>query len=209
MSITFFPRVVKFFDLFQRQNKILEGSVALLSDLFEKHSGVSEICGRIGKYEIEGNEVSREIAHALALTFITPIDREDIHAINMAQENALNTVRAISTRIGLYNFREIRPGARELVVKLRLMHEEISFMIELLRARKQVELHAHKVKELKREADMLLLVSLGEVYESNPVAPGDFLEMMKWSHIYDRIEDSLANTEFLSNVIEGVSLKNA
>jgi uncharacterized protein Yka (UPF0111/DUF47 family) len=62
---------------------------------------------------------------------------------------------------------------------------------------------------LKKEADMLLLLLLGENYERRAENASDLLEIIKWSHIYDRIEETFANAEVLANVIEGITLKNA
>ena len=207
--ISLFPRVVKFFDLFQQQNNLLVESASTLDDLFNDYTSISSKCKKIIKNETDGNEVSREISKALALTFITPIDREDIHAINLAQEDALNAIRAISTRIGLYNFNLIKPGAKDLVKHLKGMHQEIAIMVEALKIRKAVAEQAQKVREMKTEADSLLLVSLGEIYENHPEGSGDFLELIKWSHIYDRLEEALAKAAVLANITEGVSLKNA
>ncbi len=207
--MSFFPKVVRFFDLFSSQNQLLVDSAGTLNDLFNHYTGIPEKCGKITKNEKAGDDVSREISKALALTFITPIDREDIHAINLAQEDALNSIRAISTRIGLYQFNQIKPGARELVNQLYLMHLEISQMIEGLKTRKDSNEHALKVKEMMITADMLLLVSMGEIYENQPEGSVDFMDLIKWSHIYDRMEEALAKAEILANVTEGVSLKNA
>jgi hypothetical protein len=207
--MSFFPKVVKFFDFFSQQNELLVDSASTLNDLFNDYTGISEKCGKIAKNETAGDDISREISKALALTFITPIDREDIHAVNLAQEDALNSIRAISTRIGLYHFTQVKPGARDLIKQLLLMHQEISKMIEGLKTRKGSEEHALKVKEMMIHADMLLLLSMGEIYENQPEGSGDFMDLIKWSHIYDRIEEALAKAEILANVTEGVSLKNA
>ena len=207
--ISLFPRVTKFFDLFRQQNDLLAESARLLSDVFQDHSGVAEKCGKIMRNVNSGNEVGREISKALALTFITPIDREDIHAINMAQENALNSIRSVSTRIGLYQFADIKPGAKDLASLLSQMHGEISPMVAALKSKSGVEAQSVRIKQLKDDADRLLLVSLGEIYESGPKSPADLLEVVKWSHIYDRLEEAIARTETLSNILEGVALKNA
>ncbi|MCX6233864.1 MAG: DUF47 family protein [Bacteroidetes bacterium] len=209
MAISFFPRIIKFFELFKKQNNILLESSSLLSDLFGDYTNISEKCGKIIKNELAGNDISKEIAKSLSLTFITPIDREDIFAINMAQENVLNSIRAIATRIGLYNFENIRPGALDLVQKMKTILEEISVMLGTLSTRKDVEQSTKKVKEIKLEADMMLLVSLGEIYENPAENTKELLNLIKWAHIYDRIEEALASTEFLANTIEGISLKNA
>jgi uncharacterized protein len=207
--MSFFPKIVRFFELFKEQNDILVETSKILTELFDDYTNVSVKCSKIVKNEYAGNDISKEIAKQLSLTFITPLDREDIHAINMAQENLLNAMRAISARIGLYNFDHVTPGAKELVRKLNLMINSISLMLVELSKRKEVEKHAEIVKELKIEADMLLLLSLGENYESPNENTRDLLEIIKWSHIFDRIEEALANAEVLANTIEGISLKNA
>jgi uncharacterized protein Yka (UPF0111/DUF47 family) len=209
MPLNFFPKIIKFFTLFRQQNDILVDTVQLLYELFNDYTNISEKCGKIIKNEYAGNDLSKEISRQLYLTFITPIDREDIHAINMAQENLLNAMRAISTRIGFYHFDQITPGAKELINKLRSMIGSISSMLEQLGKRKNVEEHSRKVKEIKIEADIMLLLSLGENYESRNENTRDLLEIIKWSHIYDRIEETFTGAEVLANVIEGITLKNA
>ncbi len=84
----------------------------------------------------------------------------------------------------------------------------ISQMLAQLGQKKEVEEQAERVREIKMEVDMLLLL-LGENYESPIDQPGNLLDIIKWSHIYDRIEVAFANAEALANVIEGISLKNA
>ena len=209
MALNFFPKVVKFFTLFKQQNDNVVDTVNVLYELFSDYANIAEKCSKIIKNENEGNAISKDIARQLFLTFITPIDREDIHAINMAQENTLNSIKAISTRIGFYHFKLIAPGATDLIHKLKLMIESISLMLDQLSKRKEVEEHAEKVRVLKMEADMLLLLLLGETYERPTENTCDLLEIIKWSHIYDRIEESIANAEVLANVIEGITLKNA
>ncbi|MFH0760328.1 MAG: DUF47 family protein [Bacteroidota bacterium] len=209
MALNFFPKVPKFFKLFGQQNDILVDTVKVLNDIFDDYINIAEKCNKIVKNEYAGNDVSKEIAKQLSITFITPIDREDIHAINMAQENILNSMRAISTRIGLYHFQQIPPGIKDLMLKLKFMIGSISLMLHQLSKKKQVEEHAEKVREIKVEADMLLLLLLGEIYERPVENTASLLEIIKWSHIYDRIEVAFADAGELANVLEGISLKNA
>jgi uncharacterized protein Yka (UPF0111/DUF47 family) len=209
MAINFFPKVVRFFTLFRQQNDLLTDTAGLLSDLFSDYPDIAEKARIIVQKEHEGDDLSKEIARQLSLTFITPIDREDIHAINMAQENLLNSFRAISTRIGLYRFSDITPGSRDLVLKLKEMTILTSEMLNQLSRKEMVEENSAKAKELKIEAEMLLLVLLGEIYERPVGSPDDLLEIIKWSHIYDRIEEAFAHAGALANIIEGITLKNA
>jgi predicted phosphate transport protein (TIGR00153 family) len=207
MAISFFPKIIRFFDLFRKQNAVLVESIHLLNEIFDSYNSVNELCKRIVDKEMVGNQISRDISISLAQTFITPIDREDIHGINMAQEKVLNSIRSISSRISLYHFSNIKPGARELVSMLKVMLEEISIMVGSLEKKQDISKSIGKVKQMKIEGDMLLLVSMGEIYESQPENALNFLELIKWSHIYDRIEEAYAESEILANVVEGISLK--
>jgi uncharacterized protein Yka (UPF0111/DUF47 family) len=209
MSISFFPKIVKFFDLFEKQNSIVKDSVVTLESIFKDFKDVPVKCERINKLETEGDNLSREISTQLALTFITPLDREDIHAINMAQEDVINMIKAISSRVGLYHFKTLEVAAIELVENLKMIVTETEHMIKNLSSKKEVEEHSKNVNRIKNESDMQLLVALGELYESDPSTHEKFLHIIKWTQIYDRIEQALEKAEVLTNIIEGISIKNA
>jgi len=209
MGFSFFPKEVQFFDLFQEQYEKLNEAVAVLSGIFQDFEDVENKCKSINIIEEAGNSVARRISQQLSLTFITPIDREDIHNINIAQEDLLNLIKAISTRIGLYDFHVIKFPAKKLVKNLAIMVEEAGRMMERLRERKNVEESAKKVKSLKYECEMLLLVALGEVYDIKLTGFDAVMDIVKWTHIYDRIEQAVNQSDRLADIIEGVVLKNA
>jgi uncharacterized protein Yka (UPF0111/DUF47 family) len=209
MGFSFFPKEIQFFDLFTEQYAKLSEAVASLNSIFQEFSDCENKCKTINLLEEGGNVVSRNIAKQLSLTFITPIDREDIHDINIAQEDLLNLIKAISTRIGLYDFTVLKFPSKRLVKNLSSMVEEVGRMLDRLRERKPVEENAKKVKSLKYECEMILLVALGEVYDLKVQGFDTVMEIVKWTHIYDRIEQAVNQAERLADIIEGVVLKNA
>jgi uncharacterized protein Yka (UPF0111/DUF47 family) len=127
----------------------------------------------------------------------------------MAQEDVLNTVKAISQRIGLYRFKTLEPAAVHLAENLRMILEETERMIRILGSKKTVKEHSVTVNKIIKESELHLLVALGELYESSPASHEQLLYIMMWTQIYDRIEQALDKAEVLTNVIEGVSIKNA
>lgn len=212
MAFTLFPKSVKFFELFIRQSQKLVESSTILSDIFENYSDVEEKCVRIHIIEEEADTISREIARQLSLTFITPIDREDIHGINIAQEEIQNLIDAVSTRIGLYGFTSIRKTAKSLISNIKAMIEETSKMVVYLRDRKDVTESYSVVKLLKDDCETLLSMALAEIYDSRLSSPEeciDIIDMIKWTQIYDRIEECVYRVGRLANIIEGITLKNA
>lgn len=209
MSISFFPRIVKFFELFEKQSGIVRDAAVLLDSIFQDFSDVPAKCERINQLEAQGDGLSREISTQLALTFITPLDREDIHAINMAQEDVLNMLKSIASRTGLYKFKTLERTAVDLVENLRMIVEETEKMLKKLGSKKAVEEHALTVNKIKNESELQLLVALGELYESDLLSHERLLYVIMWAQIYDRIEQALDKAEVLANIIEGVSIKNA
>ncbi|MDD5169143.1 MAG: DUF47 family protein [Syntrophales bacterium] len=209
MSISFFPKIVKFFALFEKQNAILKDAAIILDSIFKDFREVPAKCERINQLETEGDLISREISTQLSLTFITPLDREDIHAINMAQEDVLNAIKAISSRVGLYHFKNLERAAVDLVDNVLMMVLEIEIMLKKLSSKKEVERHSQTVHTIKNESELQLLVVLGELYESVPTGPEGLLHIIKWTHIYDRIEQALDRANVLANIVEGISIKNA
>jgi len=212
MAFTLFPKSAKFFDLFINQSQKLVESVNILNDIFENHSNVEEKCARIHIIEEEADIIFREISRQLSLTFITPIDREDIHGINIAQEEIQNLIDAVSTRIGLFGFISIRRTAKSLLANIKAMIEETAKMVVSLRDRKNVSDSYATIKLLKDDCETVLSMALAEIYASRLSSPEesvDIVDMIKWTQIYDRIGECVYRAGRLANIIEGITLKNA
>ncbi len=209
MSISFFPRIIKFFDLFEKQSRVLKEAAVVLDSIFRDFQDIPEKCERINELEIEGDSLSREISSQLSLSFITPLDREDIHMINMGQEDILNRIKAVSSRMGLYRFQGLESTSVELVGNLRIIIEEIEKMLLRLGSREEVTEHSRIIVRIKKESELQLLMALGQLYDSDPVEQERLLHVIMWSQIYDRIEKALGKAETLAKIIEGVSIKNA
>jgi hypothetical protein len=208
MGFSLFPKSPKFFDLFKDQNRKVRKASTILCELFTDYADVEEKCKQINIIEADGNAISRHIAKELASTFITPIDREDIHSINVTQERLLNLIKAVSTRMGVYDMSEVRYPARRLTGLLNTMLEEAGEVLERLSKNQHADKTIEKIKAHKYECDMLLTVGLGEAFDTAD-SGGPSLDMVKWTLIYDRIEQAVESAEALTDIFEGIMLKNA
>jgi hypothetical protein len=211
MGFTLFPKEVKFFDLFKSQNRKLIKAVTILDELFHTFEDVEDRCTRINIIEAEANTISRNIARELSSTFITPLDREDIHQINITQEALINIIKVTATRIGFMECGDILYPSRRLVRSLKIMIEQAGEILDKLSKNKPAPENFELIKNHKYESEMLLLVGLGELYESkeNKDELGTVLHIVKWNHIYGRLELAVDRAERLSDVLEGVMLKHA
>lgn len=209
MSFSLFPKSPKFFDLFREQNRIIAEAATLLNKIAQEFENTDVLCQMINRLESEGDVLNRTISQQLSTTFITPIDREDIHQINFNQETILNHIQAISNRIGVYGFTRMRFPAQRMVSNVKDMVVSIGTMLGLLGRQTDVTQTVKQVKFMKKECEMLLLSGLGELYDNPNPKPSEIMDIIKWTHVYDRIDKAFNRTWQLAKAIEGIMLKNA
>lgn len=207
MAFSLFPKEIRFFELFSEQNRKIVEAVVLLQEIFTDADNVTGKCADIDEIEKEGNFIYRAISRKLSLTFITSIDREDIHDLNVAQEDVLNAVRAVSSRMGLYEFTEVKSNARELVVHLRGLTEETGKMLNCLKMKTEGDEEIREATRIKSEADKFVLLALKEICAQKSPDQEEILAIMKWTQIYDRLEEAISRLDRLVHVIEGIMLK--
>lgn len=209
MSLSFFPKAPKFFELFAKQNFLLVKAVNILNNIFQNLTEVEDQCQDIYDIEEEGDALNREISNELASTFITPIDREDINSINQVQEDILDAIKTIAIRVSLCNFKKVRPLSIKLIDYLKEMILETEEMVQRLSKKEGVKENISRMDSLKDEYESLLQAALSELYETCQDSLEGIVNLVKWTRIYDQIEKAMKKTEDLSDVIEGVVLKNA
>jgi len=209
MSFSLFPKSPKFFDLFREQNRITTNAATVLDKMAQEFTNCEDHCQVINILEAEGDAINRTIIRELSTTFITPIDREDIHEINSSQETVLNHIQSVSNRIGVYGLSEIRFPAKRMISGVKEMVMGVGVMLGKLGSGQEVSDTVAQAKQLKKECEMLLLSGLGELYDIPSPSPADVLEIIKWTQIYDRIDKLFNRTWQLAKSIEGIVLKNA
>lgn len=209
MAFTLFPKSIRFFDMLIKQNEILKEIAADLNLIFEDLSLVDEVFKRINLKEVEGDELCREIARQLSQTFITPIDREDIYRINLAQEDSINFLKSIAARTRVSGLSRIRFPAKKMMANIHLMAVHTGEMIEALKGQQEVSQIVRKIKNLKGECEMLLSTGLSELQDAEITEFKAVVDIIKFVQVYDRIEQVIERLDDLSDAIEEVVLKNA
>ncbi len=209
MAFTLFPRSIRFFELLIRQNQILKDVATDLERIFQDFTSVDEAFKRINVKEVEADELCREIARQLSLTFITPIDREDIYRLNLAQEDSINFIKSIAARTRVSGISHIRFPAKKMISNVNAIVNHTGDMIGALRAKQEVGRFVREIKNLKGECEMLLGTGLSELQDVEVTQFKDVVDIIKWIQVYDRIEQVIERVDDLSDAIEEVVLKNA
>ena len=209
MAFSIFPKNIHFFELLNRQNAILNESALQLTRIMDDCTCVDAACKTVTLIEADGDTLCREIAHLLSQTFITPIDREDIYRLNLTQEDAINLIKSIASRMRLFGFDYVRFPARKMAHKILAMAALTGDMISCLEGKRDVTTPMHKIKGLKIECEMLFSTGLAELHDVALEDTVAVIDIMRWTQVYDRFEMAFERVDDLADVIEEVVLKNA
>jgi len=160
----------------------------------------------IKEVEHQGDQVTHEIVKRLNTTFITPIDREDIHDLATRLDDVLDYIEAAAERLVVYRIKEPTSASRAMAEVIVQQTHAMDRAIKCLRAMDPgFHEHAVEVNRLENSADNLLRDSLAALFEEQ----ADPIEVIKWKEIYETMETVTDRCEDVVNVIEGIILKMA
>ena len=201
------PKGAPFFELLLHQNKILCTMAVALAEILEDHAVIAKPHREISSLEEEADIINQTITRHLSLTFITPIDREDILHINKVQEEAIDLVYNMANRLYIFEFVRIRFPMLQLARTLKNMTMLTNSMLEGL-SQKRDSHNTKMFRALRNECEMLLSMGLGELHDLEEPTSENILGILKWSQAYDRMELAVNQVVELAEVIEEAVLKN-
>ena len=208
MPFTLIPKEEKFFDILdEAAENVHRASVAFL-DLVAHWSPTSAQIEYIRDLEHEGDRMTHEIIDRLNRTFITPIDREDIHSLATEIDDVIDIIQATMDRMQLYRIDKSSPILVQMVEVLTKASEAIVKAVKSLRdlkhSRRTLDF-CIEINRLENEGDAILKSALGDLFSDQK----DVLEIIKWKEIYEAAEYATDKCEDIANVIEGIVVKNA
>jgi uncharacterized protein len=204
----FLPNDEKFYDCFESAvKKVVEGAVQL-ADLIEDFRDVPLRAQQIKDTEHDGDVVTHNTIEMLNKTFITPLDREDIHKLITSLDDVLDYIEACSARLSLFKVGKTTDEAMLLVgilVKATKEVEEAVFKLRRLKDGDSILKNCVEINRLENEGDFVGRTAVAKLFEGEP----NPLEVIKWNEIYDTLENAIDRCEDVANVLEGIVLKNA
>ena len=147
------PRDQEFFVLFDQLTTHLATAASLLKDLFDEPTRLNEKIRAIKEVEHKADVLTHEINTRIDRSFITPIDREDIHSLSTRLDDVIDLLDGTARRAETFHLEEIRPPARELC---RLIVEATGHLqrgVTGIRRPKEVNACAVEVKRIEEEGD--------------------------------------------------------
>jgi len=203
----FFRKEVDFFEPFDKSARNVIKAASLLISLLQDMEHLEIISKEIRETEKEGDMMTHDIIRRLNKTFITPIDREDMHNLCVKIDDIVDLIWACAERITLFRITEPTDEAIEIAKELLLTTEMVSKAIIALRDKKYsfVQEYCIEINSLENRIDRLYRTALGKLFDEVK----DPIFLIKWKEIYEYLEDASDACEDVANILEGIVLKYA
>lgn len=205
MAFRLIPRDEGFFDLFNELAKKMIIAAGLLKDLFSQPERLDEIGSAIKDVEHDADRITHEVSTRLDKSFITPLDREDIHNLSQELDNVVDLIDGTARRTRMFRISEGREPARQLCDLLIQSVAHLQKAVGAIKSPRDLQFETREVKRLEAEGDTIYHDAMGALFAGQP----DPLDVMKWKEIYDTLEETLDRCQTCAIVLESISLKNS
>ncbi|MBI5739174.1 MAG: DUF47 domain-containing protein [Nitrospirae bacterium] len=203
-----FPKEIDFFEIFDTASVNLTKAASILVALMENFTDIDRKAKEIYEVEQEGDILTHDIMKKLNKTFITPIDREDLHALASSLDDVLDLIWGAADRMSVFKLKESTPEATVMAKNLLMTAEVIHKAIHMLKEKNYSHMQEYciEINRLENRMDRDFrdaLAKLFDDYKNDPVL------IIKWKEIYEHLEDASDKCEDVANVLEAIVLKHA
>ena len=202
--ISLFPREEDFFLLFRKQAALVRQGCDLLHEMFDSFDRLEERARQLKDVEHEGDLVTHEIFERLNRTFITPLEREDIHSLASNLDDVLDAVEAIGSRIVLFHVGKPTVEALRLSRILTQCGSQIEQAVDSLKNMRNLVTFTVEINRLENEADTISREVTADLFSGRH----EVLDVLRWKEIYGRLEGAADKCEDVANVIESIVVKS-
>jgi predicted phosphate transport protein (TIGR00153 family) len=199
------PREEKFYDDFSALAQQIRYGAGLLDAMLAPDRPLWDKADEIKEVEHKCDFLTHEVIQRLNRTFVTPLDREDIHTLARSLDDVMDAIDASATILRLYHIENVRPGARELSRIIVDSADQVVFALKALEGRVGIAECAVEINRLENEADRAHQAAVQALFEEEK----DAIAIMKWKEILDFLEEATDRCEDVANVLEGVVVKHA
>jgi predicted phosphate transport protein (TIGR00153 family) len=209
LKLRIFPREESYFDLFDEVAANLADAARHLLDMVEDFVDPEMKAKRLVEAEHEGDRLTHAIYSRLNSTFITPFDREDIHALAGQLDDVLDALEEAADMLVLHKVTEPLDAVVEQARLIDRAARSTADGLRNLRGLKQEPLRFYliHINELENEGDRLYRHARADLYSFEAEHPAQFV--LRWKDIVDEIERALDELEHVAHTVESIVLKNA
>ncbi len=201
------PQDKKFFELLEQYADLSRECSGKLLELFREFNRRDDLYLEIKIIESKGDDLMHKIVEELNSTFITPIDREDIHELANRLDDILDFNEGVAERVMMFKLTEPTHTLVELSDILYQATKELAAAMPLMRVHKKwkdMKTHFVEINRLENAADRLMRKALVELFETK-----EAIEIIKLKEIYENIEEAIDRCEDVAEIMESLGVKHA
>jgi len=199
------PRDDQFFTLFDQLAGHLATTAKMVDNLFGDARHVSEHVRAIKDIEHKADLLTTTVNQRIDKSFITPIDREDIHMLASRLDDVIDLLDGTARRFEMLHITEVLPPAKQLSGVLCRAANEIQAAVAEMRQPREVNEHVALIKHLEEEGDAIYHEAVGALFAGKP----DPLDVLKWKEMYDTLERAIDSCMGVAQVLQSISMKIA
>lgn len=207
-TFRFIPSEENFFELFDEITEVLVDAAVCLHDLVTDYNDVDSKTCALREMEKRVDAATDGICKRLNDSFVTPIDREDIHALASRLDDVLDYIEASADRMKLYGVEKPREEAIEftaLIVEGTQLIQKSVHELSHFRDIDAILKPCVEINDVENRGDKLLRKALRRLFKEETKV----LEIAKWQEIFDRLEVATDRCEDVANILESIVVKNA
>lgn len=208
MAFRFLPKEFDFFKLFNQQAQLAVTAATFFNEIVAKGLLTQENVQKMRDIEHQADDVTHSVFDNLNKTFITPFDREDIHALASELDSVVDMIYTITNRMFIYRLSDGHPDLAQLADVIEKSTRALAVAVENMEDMKNYHgaLDACiEVNRLENVGDTMRDAVLGKLFDTMP----DYVQLIKWKEIFQFAEDVLDICEDVAHVVETILVKNA
>ena len=205
MRLPLIPRDNRFFDLFVEDAANMVAAARVLEQFMRNYGERERLASQLRDAEHAGDQMSHNIGRQLEQTFVTPFDREDIHALISRLDDVVDLIEEVADTFILYGIEAPTPLAVEQSEIIVLQCEQVAMALANLRTFKGLEGYWIEIHRLENEGDRIVRRGIAELFTNG----GNAVDVIKWKDVYTLLEETVDACEDVANVIERIVVKHA
>lgn len=205
MAFRLIPKEERFFDDFVAMAEQIRRGAGLLQEMLAPEQPLWDKADEIKEVEHKCDFIAHEVIQRLHKTFVTPLDREDIHSLARSLDDVIDAIDDSAAVLRLYQIPKVRPDARDQARIIVACTEQVLSAMKALGKKQGVSGCAVEINRLENEADRAHQIALRRLFEEER----DPIAIIKWKEILDFLEAATDRCEDVANVLEGVVVKHA
>jgi uncharacterized protein len=208
MFSRFMPSEGNFFELFNQHAEQIQIGMVELRDLITHFDNLETRARSVVAAEKKGDKITHDAMDMLHKTFITPLDREDIHRLISTMDDMLDLAEDVAETIGLYDIRFMTQEARQLADICVACTERVKTAVGMLSNMKNADALLKlcgEIDRLESDADHVMRSAMAKLFREE----ADVKNIIKMKAIYELLETITDKAEDVANVIQGLVIENA